>query len=66
MKLKTKDNEIVSSADGKTYAWNEFFAEDWVKIKQAAIDTEARNMERAQQEKNTKAMQEIPVKLKKY
>ena len=64
LETKNKDNEIVSSADGKTYAWNEFFAEDWVKIKQAAIDTEARNMERAQQEKNTKAMQEIPVKLK--
>lgn len=64
LETNSKDNEIVSSADGKTYAWSEFFAEDWVKIKQAAITAEAQEMERKQKEINTKAMQELPVVLK--
>ena len=64
LETKNKKNEIVSSADGKTYAWNEFFAEDWIKIKQAATSAEAQEMDRKQKERNTKAMQELPVVLK--
>lgn len=64
LESKNEKNTIISSADGKTYQWNEFFAEDWIKIKQAAIATEARNMELEQKEKNSKAMNEIPIRLK--
>ncbi len=59
IETKHDDNNIISTADGKTYAWNEFFAEDWIKIKDAAMAYESKNMENAQKSKNFNANLEL-------
>tara|TARA_Y100001938_G_scaffold33849_2_gene46476 strand:- start:2737 stop:5073 length:2337 start_codon:yes stop_codon:yes gene_type:complete len=56
---KSTANMMISSADGKEYQWNEFFAEDWKKIKNAAIAAEAQEMELKQKEKNSAAFLEV-------
>ena len=56
---KSTANMMISSADGKEYQWNEFFAEDWKQIKDAAIAAEAQEMELKQKEKNSAAFLEV-------
>ena len=56
---KSTANMMISSADGKEYQWNEFFAEDWKKIKDAAIAKASQDMELQQKDKNSAAFVEV-------